>query len=75
MTAAPDHGEMVDDGGTRIGVCLVRVETDASAGLLFTVSARLDVNDAMGEIVLRTAVVDDAVEQVRRFLTDFAADR
>ena len=53
---------------TRCGLCIVRVETDASAQLLITVTARQDVDDSARETVLRTASVDDALARVVDFL-------
>jgi hypothetical protein len=53
---------------TRVGVCVVRAETDASAQLLIKVTARRDVDDAAGETVLHTASVEAAIARVAEFL-------
>jgi hypothetical protein len=55
-------------GGTRVGVCVVRVETDASAGLLITVTSRRDVRDHARETTRHTATVEGALECVAEFL-------
>jgi len=55
-------------GETRCGLCIVRVETDASAQLLITVTARRDVDDSARESVLRTASIDAALARVAEFL-------
>ena len=56
------------------GLCLVRAEPDASAGVLITVTVRPDLDDADRQTVLRTADVDEAVHRVRDFLVE-ATDR
>ena len=53
---------------SRVGVCVVRAETDASAKLLITVTARRDVDDSACESVMRTATVDAALACVADFL-------
>lgn len=55
------------------GLCIVRTEPDASAGVLITVTVRPDLEDAGRQTVLRTADVDEAVHRVRDFLTDATA--
>jgi len=64
----------VQRGGTRVGVCIVRAETDASAGLLITVTARRDVQDDKRESVRRAATVEDALACVAEFLAAVAQD-
>ena len=54
-------------GRTRAAVCVVRAETDASAGLLITVTARLDVEDSASESVLHVATADAALARVAEF--------
>ena len=53
---------------SRTGVCIVRAETDASARLLITITARRDVENAARESVLRTASVEAALACVADFL-------
>jgi hypothetical protein len=63
-------GTARDPSGT--GLCVVRIETDASAGLLITVTVRTDVDDPDTESVLRTAAVEIALGRVAVFLRGFA---
>ena len=56
------------DGGTTVGVCVIRAEADASAGLVFTVTARPDVDDGECESVLHTVSTDAALARVAEFL-------
>jgi hypothetical protein len=60
-------------GETTVGVCVVRAEADASAGLTITVTARPDVDDDAGESVLHTASIAAALAKVGEFLA--AAER
>jgi len=55
-------------GASRTGVCIVRAETDASARLLITITARRNVEDATRESVLRTVSVETALACVADFL-------
>lgn len=55
-------------GGTRVGVCVVRVETDASAGLLITVTSRRDVRDHGRETTHHTTTAEGALDCVAEFL-------
>jgi hypothetical protein len=58
----------VEHGKTRVGVCVVTARTDASAGVLITVTARRDVDDAPSESVLHTARTEAALARVAEFL-------
>jgi hypothetical protein len=53
------------------GVCIVRV-TRQSTGLLLTLTARTDVENASTQSETRTTDVDDGLAAVRRFVEDFA---
>jgi hypothetical protein len=64
-------GPRPDPAPARTGLCVVRVETDAAAGLLITVTAQQDLDDARSESVLRTTSVDAAADQVAAFLRAF----
>lgn len=55
-------------GASRVGVCVIRAETDASARLLITVTARRDVEDAACESVTRATTVETALACVAAFL-------
>jgi hypothetical protein len=55
-----------------VGVCIVRAEHDASAGMLITVSTRLDVEDAASEAVLTTATPNEAVVRLKEFLAEWS---
>jgi hypothetical protein len=61
-------------GATRVGVCVVRAETDASAKLLITVTARRDVEDSARESVVCTATVETALACVADFLASVEQD-
>jgi len=56
------------------GLCLVRAEPDASAGVLITVTVRPDLDNAEGQTVLRTADIDEAVHRVHDFLVDYVTE-
>jgi hypothetical protein len=57
-----------------VGVCIVRAETDASAGTLITVTARPDIDDPARESVLHTPAPDVALARVAEFLAALECD-
>jgi hypothetical protein len=60
----------------RTGVCVVRAELDPRAGLRLTVTVVPDVSRPPPVGGSRDTVsIDNALDQVRRFLTTFALDR
>lgn len=58
-------------GGSRVGVCIVRVVTDASAGLIITVTACHDLNESRRESVVHTTATQTALARVAEFLAEF----
>ena len=57
--------------GMRTGVCVVRAEADGPTGLRITVTARVDVEDSLGERRSVTTSVPTAVGRVLEFLETF----
>lgn len=57
--------------GVRTGVCVIRAEADGPTGLRITVTARVDVEDELGERSSVTTNVATAVGRIREFLEAF----
>ena len=75
MTPQCDDQRMAaKHGASRVGVCVVRAETDASARLLITVTARRDLDYAARESVTRTVTVETALACVADFLASVEHD-
>ncbi|MGY1679344.1 hypothetical protein [Geodermatophilus sp. SYSU D01176] len=55
----------------RTGVCIVRAEADGATGLRITVTARVDVEDQLGERRAVTTSIATAVGRVHDFLEAF----
>jgi hypothetical protein len=60
--------------GARTGACVVRAEVDGRTGLRITVTARVDVDELLGERRTVTTSVAAAIARVSEFLEECVRD-